>query len=155
MTDVLINLIHILATVIWIGGAVYVHLILLPSLKLIDPQQSGKLQGIVAKRFSTTAWICVILLLITGYLKTQPGLMFDISSDLGRMLAFKHLLVLLVIIVGLLIATRIVPAIRKLAPKPGEAPSADFLSYGKHLSFLAAVNLVLGLFIVVCATLLR
>lgn len=80
---------------------------------------------------------------------------FDIASDLGRMLAFKHLLVLLAIIVGLFIATRIVPAMRKLAPKPGEAPSADFLWYGKRVSFLAAVNLVLGLFIVVCATLLR
>lgn len=155
MTDVLINVIHILATTIWIGGAVSIHLILLPSLKMIDPQQSGKLLGIVAKRFSIAAWICIVLLLVTGYLKTPPGLTFDIASDLGRMLAFKHLLVLLAIIVGLFIATSIVPAIRKLAPKPGEAPSVDFLSYGKHLGFLASVNLVLGLFIVVCATLLR
>ena len=138
MTDVLINFIHILATTIWIGGAVYIQLILLPSLRLIDPQQSGKLQGIVAERFSITAWTCIVLLLITGYLKTPPGLMVDVSSDLGRMLAFKHILVLLAIVVGLLIAAGIVPAMRKLAPKPGEAPSADFLSYGKRLSFLAA-----------------
>ena len=155
MTDLLINFIHILATAIWVGGAIYIHFILLPSLRLIDPQQSGKLQGIVAKRFSVVAWISILLLLITGYLKTPPGLLFDISSDLGRMLAFKHLLILLVIVVGLFIAANVVPNMRKHAPKPGEAPSEEFGSYGKRLSFLAGVNLVLALIIVVCAVLLR
>jgi uncharacterized membrane protein len=48
----IINFLHLMATTVWIGGAIYIHFILFPALKQIDQQQSGKLQGIIAKRFS-------------------------------------------------------------------------------------------------------
>ena len=154
MIDNIINFVHLLATSIWIGGAFYIHFILLPSLRQIDPQQSGKLQGIIAKRFSLTAWTCIILLLITGYLKTPDGLLFDTSSEMGRILTIKHLLVAAVIIVGLFIAFYVVPNMRKNAPKPGEAPSTQFISYQKKLSSLATTNLILGLLVLAYASML-
>lgn len=151
---VFINIIHILATAVWIGGAFFVHFTLQPAMKQIDPQQSGKLMGLIAKRFSITAWTCILLLIITGIMKTPAGMLFSPSTELGQILTIKHILVLLVIIVGLTIALYVIPNIRKNAPQPGEAPSNIFISNQKRLSSLATINLILGGLIVVCASLL-
>jgi uncharacterized membrane protein len=155
MVDNLINFVHLLAAVIWIGGAFYILFILQPSLRFIEPQESGKLQGIIAKRFSLTAWTCVVILLTTGYLKTPKSMFFDASSDVGRILILKHCLIIMSIIVGLAIALHVVPTMQKYTPKPGERPSVDFINSQKKLSVLGWINLVLGLLILLSASMLR
>jgi uncharacterized membrane protein len=154
MFDNIVNFLHLIATSVWIGGAFYAHFILLPAVKQIDPQQGGKLQGIIAKRFSIAAWTSIIILLITGFIKTPDGLLFDTSTDLGMTLFIKHLLIGGVIIIGLSIGLYVVPNMRKNSPKPGEAPSDAFKSYQKRLGVLASVNLFLGLAVVFCASFL-
>jgi putative copper resistance protein D len=154
MLDTVVNFFHLLATAIWIGGAVFMHLVLQPSLKLIDPQQGGKLYGVVAKRFSITGWISLGVLVITGYIKTPERMLYDFSYSLGQFLAVKHTIVILIIIVGLAIAFNVLPNLRKHSPKPGEAPSAEFLRYQKRLGTLAKVNLVLGLLVLALASML-
>ncbi|GIK60270.1 MAG: hypothetical protein HND39_11240 [Ignavibacteriota bacterium] len=154
MANQIINFLHLLATSVWIGGMIYMHLILLPSLKLIDAQQSGKLMGIISKKFSITAWISIIILLITGYLKTPAEMLLNTSSQSGIILTAKHILILCVIAVGLIIAIRIVPKLRGSMPKPGEAPQAEFIKSQKILHTLATINLTLGLLIIVLASML-
>lgn len=149
-----VNIIHILSTAVWIGGAFFVHFILQPAMKEIDPQQSGKLMGIVSKRFSLTAWISILLLVLTGLIKTPTGMLFNTDSDFGVYLLIKHLLIVLVIAVGLVIAFYIVPQLRKNTPKPGEIPSSEFLTSQKRLGILAKINLVLGILIIVFASML-
>lgn len=149
-----INIIHILATAIWIGGAFFIHFLLQPAMKEIDPQHSGKLMGIISKRFSITAWICIILLVITGLIKTPSAMLFNTDSNFGIYLLVKHILILLVITVGLIIAFYVVPRLRKNAPKLGEAPSNEFLANQKRLGLLAQINLILGILIIVFASLL-
>jgi uncharacterized membrane protein len=155
MIDNFIRFLHLLAAFIWVGGAIYLLFILQPALKLIEPRESGKLQGIIAKRFSLTSWTCIMILLITGLLRTPKSMLLDTSSDIGRMLFLKHFLIVLVIIVGLTIALYVVPTMRRNAPKPGEAPSPKFISAQKKLGVLGWINLVLGLFILLAATSLR
>jgi uncharacterized membrane protein len=154
MVEAIVNFTHLLATAIWIGGAVFIQMILQPSLKLIDPQQSGKLFGVVAKRFSITSWICIGVLVVTGYIKTPERMLYDFSYSLGMFLAVKHTTIILVILVGLVMAFGVVPKLRKFSPKPGEPPSAEFLRYQKRLGTLAKVNLVLGLFVLLNASML-
>lgn len=152
MLDTLSNIIHLLTTAVWLGGAFFIHFVLQPSIKMIDPQQSGKLMSIISKRFSITAWICILLLVVTGIFKTPSDMYFDISSDFGLILTIKHILILMVIIGGLIIAFAIVPELRKNSPVPGQAPSEEFIKQQKKLSNVATINLVLGIIIVVCAS---
>lgn len=154
MIEAIVNFFHLLATAIWIGGAVFIQLILQPSLKLIDPQQSGKLFGVAVKRFSITSWICLGVLAVTGYIKTPERMLYDFSYSLGMFLAVKHTTIILVILVGLVMAFHVVPKLRKFTPKPGEAPSADFLRYQKRFGALAKVTIVLGLFVLLNASML-
>jgi uncharacterized membrane protein len=154
MWNTIINIVHILSTAVWIGGAFFIHFVMQPSLKQIDPQQSGKLMGIISKRFSITAWICILLLIITGYLKTPHAMLFNFTTDFGVYLAIKHLLIIIVVVSGLAIGLYVVPNLRKNAPKAGDTPSAEFVKYQKNLSNLATFNLILGILIVVFASLL-
>jgi len=81
-------------------------------------------------------------------------MLFDTSSDLGAILTVKHVLVLAMIIIGLNIALGVVPKLRAAAPKPGEAPSTDFFKNQRRLRTLATVNMVLGVLVVACASML-
>ncbi|HSQ77112.1 MAG TPA: DUF4149 domain-containing protein [Bacteroidota bacterium] len=154
MAESLINLIHLLATVVWLGGAIFMKLILEPAMKQIDPREGGRLMGLIAKRFTITAWTSIILLLITGYLKTPDGMLFDTSSDMGMILTVKHLLIVVVIIVGLLIALVVVPRMRRATPNPGSAPSGDFIAAGRQLHRLSMTSTIAGIAILTCAAFL-
>jgi len=59
---------HILATVIWIGGMFFAHMILRPSAaEKLEPPQRLPLWVAVFERFFFWVWIAVIILPITGY----------------------------------------------------------------------------------------
>ena len=154
MLDGIINFFHLLATVVWIGGMFYMDLILMPSIAKIDPGESSKLMGMIAKKFTITAWSAIIILIITGILKTPTDMYFDTSTDYGIYLFIKHLLVIAAIIVGLVITIVFVPGLKANSPKPGEMPSAEFISYSKRIEKFSKTNLVLGILILVCASIL-
>ena len=152
MVDGIINFFHLLATVVWIGGMFYMDLILMPSITKIDPGESGKLMGIIAKKFTITAWSAIIVLIITGVLKTPADMYFNTSDEYGIYLLIKHVLIIGAIIIGLIITLVYVPGLKANSPKPGEKPSAEFISYSKKIEHLSKTNLVLGILILICAS---
>lgn len=154
MIDNLINFLHLLAAAAWIGGALFTKIVLAPALAKIDRQQSGIVMGFVAKRFSIVAWTSIVVLIITGLLKTPSDMLFDTSSDIGIFLTIKLVSVIAVLIIGLFIGLKIVPAMRKVTPAPGEKPSDDFVKYSGQLDRLALINTILGVLILLWASFL-
>lgn len=152
MVDGIINFFHLLGTVVWIGGMFYMDLILIPSLAKIDPGESGKLMGMIAKKFTITAWSAIIILIITGILKTPSDMYFDTSDEYGIFLLIKHVLIVGSIIVGLVITFVYVPHLKANSPKLGEKPSPEFESYTKKIENLSKTNLLLGILILICAS---
>ena len=147
------SMLHLLAVITWLGGMLFMNLILMPGMSVLEPMQRGMLTGAVAKRFSILAWSSVIVLIITGILKTPPGMMFAPQSHYGGVLLIKHILILIGIIIGLNISLGVAPKLRKLAPKTGEAPSAEFLSAQKKLKTLSTTNMIIGICIVIVISL--
>jgi putative copper export protein len=82
-------------------------------------------------------------------------MLFDTSTTYGMTLMLKHLVFLLMIIFGILIAFVIVPRIGKLAPKPGEPPAPEFLKAQKQLPVFAIINTILGIAVLLFVALLR
>jgi uncharacterized membrane protein len=140
-----ISFLHLLGTVTWIGGMVYINLVLNPSLGVLDPPQRGKLMGAVAKRFGMLASGSAVILLITGFIRTKSELLFSLSSPEGVTLALKHLVVLSMLIIGFLTAIRIAPKMQSLAPLPGKPPTEDYLKAQKQISVLGQVGMILGI----------
>ncbi len=143
MLDIFVNFLHLLATAVWIGGMVFLSLVLQPPVRLT-----------AVKRFSVISWICLLVLLVTGYIKTPERMFFDFSYSPAIFLAVKHILILLMILVGLAITVHVVPALQKNTPGPGEAPSAVFLRSQKRLSTLSLANLAFSVLVLACASML-
>jgi uncharacterized membrane protein len=151
----LYNFLHLVCAVAWIGGMIFINVVFMPRLAVIAPQERGKLVGAVSKRFSIVAWTCAVIMLVTGYLKTPEGLLFETGSVYGAMLTIKHVLVLLMLLFGIMLSFVLAPKISRLAPKSGEPPSAEFITTQKTLSFFSVANTVLGVLVIVCIALMR
>jgi len=58
--------IHLAATVLWIGGILFIIFIAIPSSKQVLGAESGKLMGDISKRFTPLANYSIILLFVSG-----------------------------------------------------------------------------------------
>jgi uncharacterized membrane protein len=150
----IVDALHLLATVLWIGGMAFIILVLEPSLATVDPAARGKIMGTVGKRFSMVAWASVIVLLVTGFLKTPEGLLFDTSEGYGMTLFLKHIVVLLIILIGLRISLVLVPRSQREAPQAGQPPSATFLKTQRQFRFLSRANFALGVIVLILIAIL-
>lgn len=158
VSDILMQWLHIVAAVAWIGGMIINGLILAPSLKVIDPADRGKLMGAVVKRFTPIAWFSIIILIVTGI----PRALINVSSwsvlfntTYGQVLAIKLLLVAIMIIIGVIIAFVLGP---RTAPAPGgtsKSPSPETVRAQRQLEILGGLNLLLGLTVILLAAILR
>ena len=107
---------HLVATVIWIGGIIFILFIAMPSAKQVLGVDAGRLMGEIAKRFTPLANYCILLLVISGLALT--GLSRDLSGPgasgdyRATALILKYILVSGMIIVhfyrGLALAPRII-----------------------------------------------
>lgn len=123
----------------------FMKLALMPGMQAIEPAQRGRLMGAIAKRFTIVAWSCVIVLLVTGSLKTQSGYLLSTESGYGQLLLAKHLMFAGMIVIGLVITFAVAPRLKALATAPGSPPPAALLSAETRLELLSAVNTVPGL----------
>ena len=153
--SVINNFLHLLATVSWIGGIIFINIVLFPSQTAIEPSQRGKLFGAVVKRFTVVVWISVIVLLLTGLYKTPSSMLFNPVSRFGFWLTVKHIAILLMIINGILLTFVISPKMRKLSPQPGEQPLTEFIKAQKNIGTIALANMILGIIILFCVSMMQ
>lgn len=149
------NFLHLLATVTWIGGIIFMNFVLVPSQTAISPDQRGKLFGAVVKRFLFLVWGSVIILIITGLYKTPTQLLFYPESRFGFWLTVKHIAIILMIVFGLIVTFVVSPKLRNLAPKPGDQPSEEFINAQKNLSLIARTNMILGIIVLFCVSMMQ
>jgi hypothetical protein len=63
-----------------------------------------------------------------------------------------HVFITAIIVAGLGILFYVVPNLQKHAPKPGEQPHAVFIRSQKVLKVLSTMNLILGLLVLILAS---
>ncbi len=93
---VLLLLLHALSAVVWVGGMFFAHQMVRPSVASIDAPERLSLWRRIFQKFFTWVWICVVLLLLSGFAMQGigiDGLFVHIMEGLGiiMMLAFAHL----------------------------------------------------------------
>jgi uncharacterized membrane protein len=138
-----IRTLHVLAAVTWIGGMIFIALVLVPvTRRLGDPALRTRLVHQVGVRFRTVGWIALGLLVLTGlgnlwqrpYLLTAPRLHWKLGLvALALILSVLHDFV--------------------LGPRAG-LPGAD-PALRTRASWLARVNLLVVLLVVALGLALR
>lgn len=134
---------HLLASVIWIGGMFFALMVLRPTAIVLEPQQRFPLWANIFKRFFPWVWAAVAIILITGL-----GMIFMLGG-MGAVGIHVHIMLLLGIFMVLLFLHVFFNPFRKLKWAVAEhdwIASANALD--KIRKFVRA-SMILGLIVIV------
>ena len=144
------HFIHVMGTVVWIGGILMTLLVILPGSKTALESQSmvGKLMKEVAKRFIPLANISILLLIATGiiifYFDKNYTSPLDLENRWNIVIALKHFFVATMIIIHFYRGLILNPRIERFSSQPNEKQTTRL----KKISLdLVKTNFALGIIV--------
>lgn len=142
----ILNFLHLLATVAWIGGMAANVLITLPSTReVLEPAVAGRFIGAVTKRFRRIVYVSIVTLVIVGVALTLLNENFvgePFDNVWSELILVKHLVVTAMVLLAIYSFEVLAPKVAKLAAK---GPSPELLKVQKLQLRLASTGFVLGL----------
>jgi len=137
--------VHLLATVTWIGGIIFILFIAIPSSRRVLGADAGKLMGDISKRFTPLANYSIVLLAASGagltLLNEQfSGIGFP-ENKWSSVLLIKLVLVLCMVVVHFYRGLILAPAVSRTT-SDGRKKSLQKLSLN-----LVKANLVIGVLV--------
>lgn len=144
MFSILIVWIHMLAAMFWIGGMLFFSLVLISSLRGLPPPQRTDLMSRIGQRYRRAGWISLAVLLVTGLLRLYRLGFVPLAAD-GWIWAK---LALVLVIVGLTLLHDLILGPRSIQrSRSTERPHP----LQRTVRWIARLNLVIGLFVVLAA----
>ncbi|MEE9542591.1 MAG: DUF4149 domain-containing protein [Thermodesulfobacteriota bacterium] len=143
---------HVISAIFWIGGMLFLSLVIVPFLlALKDPQDRSAVYRAIGPKYRTLAWIAIIILLITGplnlyLLEINPAKIFTpefLATSYGKALLIKLILVFIIVVSSLLHDFWVGPKART---------SEKFKAYAR---IFGRGNLILAILIVLFAVFIR
>ncbi len=148
--------IHLIAAVSWVGGTVFLSLVLAPSYRVLASKpDAGALFRTSARRFRLVVWGAVAILLLTGPLLvlSHGWPLFEPArwpSPLGIKLTLVGVLLLMTLVHDLVLG----PRVRAILALPSDKRSASDRTILAAASWLPRVALVLSLVVLFAAVML-
>jgi uncharacterized membrane protein len=148
---------HMMATVIWVGGLTSLSVLFIPSIKkVLDYQKQAELIIEIQKKFRPLGWFSLIVLSGTGLIQMSAhpkyGGFLAIDNQWALAILFKHGIIVLLIASMAMINWGILPAMRKIALRQSIGKTINTVEkqrLEKRERLLVRVNL--GLSIIVLA----
>jgi len=146
--------IHLVATILWIGGISFILFIAIPSSKQALGTEAGKLMSEIAKRFTPLANLSIALLIISGIFLQVLSRKFSweisyLENSVTMTLIIKHILVFGMIAIHFYRGLLLVPKIKRTVLDVKKA-TLQKLSIN-----LVKVNFVLGLIVLLLSGILH
>ena len=146
--------VHIVAAIIWIGGMLFLPLVLVPVLRRQDWSLRMALLDATGRRFRTVGWVAIGVLLITGVWNLHNRrLGWDVilsprlfDGPFGHILAVKLVLIAALLTLSLLHDFGIGPASTRAAQDSPDSHRAERLR--RTASWIGRVNALLALIII-------
>jgi uncharacterized membrane protein len=144
---------HMLATVIWIGGLAALILFVLPTAHgNLDAQAYANLVEKAQRRLDPLAWLSLAVLVGTGLFQMSASPNYQgfltINNRWSAAILLKHVVFLGMVGVSAYLTWGIMPAMKRLAflkAKGQETPEAERLQ--RQQIYLLRINLVLGMIV--------
>jgi uncharacterized membrane protein len=146
ITGVLLIL-HVLASVVWVGGMFFAHQVLRPSVRALAAAPRLELWARVLGRFFLWVFAAIVLLLATGF-----SMVFSIFGGFGRAAGYVHLMIGLGIVMMLLFLHLYFAPWRRFR---AAVARRDWAEGGRQLGqirTIVTINLVLGLVTIAAAS---
>lgn len=150
---VLLVWLHVLAAVTWIGGTIFLSVVLVPVLRgEIFASQRSLLFRATARRFRSVVWSAIAVLLLTGpLLLHQRGISIADPSGWPMVLAAKLGLVAILLLLTLTHDLMVGPRVGRILRLPAEGRSTFEQALVLWAPWLARFSLVLALAILFAA----
>lgn len=155
--DILIHFLHLTSAMLWVGGQLFLALVLSPALRAkIPPAERMPLSLAIAKRFKRFSHGALGVLLLTGLWQVRYVFFSSAGSfsqtEYGRIFILKMGLLFSALVLSFLHDKKWGPA---LTAKSGSPNSPEFKAASQRMIFWARVNVIVTLAIVACAAALR
>jgi putative copper resistance protein D len=150
----IVVVVHVLSAIIWIGGAIFLALVMVPVARGMEPPAMGLMfLRKAALRFRGISWVLLALLVMSGAGALESrGIGFDRftedgfwSMEIGTALGVKIVLVGILLVVSgvhdFILGPRLA-AVMQLVPR-GQQPPVSVVSARKRLIMLARLNLLM------------
>jgi uncharacterized membrane protein len=146
-----VNWLHLVATVVWIGGIVTNLIVVLPSAKeSLEPPVMGRFMGSFIKRFRWLVYFSMGVLVVTGVIMMLMNDQYLGMLNFGNLwtlvLLVKHILVVILIILAIYLLQVVFPKVGQLGAK---GPSPELAKLQKLQGQLSITTVIIGLIILV------
>jgi uncharacterized membrane protein len=150
-----LKLLHVLASIVWIGGMVFSHFFLRPAVMSLEVAERVRLMHEVLRRFFNAVSVAVLVTLVTGLWMigrvakqlVQSGAGFSMPLSWTLMAGLGILMMLIFAHIRFALFKRLSMALQTMDWDAGSVALASIRTW-------VAVNLGLGVLIVVLVTLL-
>ncbi len=157
----LVYWLHMLATVVWIGGLAAVVLLVLPAARRsLDASGYAALLAVIQRRLDPLGWICLLLLVGTGLFQMSANPNYQgflaISNRWAAAILVKHLVFFVMVGVSAYLTWGLLPRLGRVALRQSrglEAPEAEQLQ--RRETSLMRLNLVLGVLVLALTAIAR
>ena len=155
---------HMLATVVWIGGIGSLALLVLPAAnKVLDASAYAALLERIQKRLDPLGWICLAVLAATGLVQMSANPNYQgfiaIHNRWAAAILVKHLLFLVMAGISVYLSWGLLPKLRRLALQrhrlPAETLSEQAVKLSRQEVFLYRLNLILGVLVLALTAIAR
>lgn len=111
---------HMLATVVWLGGLAALSLIILPAArKSLEPAAQSKLLAQIQARFQPVGWFSLAILAVTGMFQMSAHPAYQgflaIDSSWAAAILIKHLVIGLMVLAAGYMTWGVLPALQRSA----------------------------------------
>ena len=154
---------HMLATVIWVGGLASLALIVLPAAqRSLDARAYSNLLARLQLRLQQMGWFCLAVLGVTGMfqMSSHPayGGFLSISNNWAIAIFTKHLVIGLMVVVSAYVTWGILPVLRRLAllrAAGRDVPEEHIHRLEQRETWMLRLNLLLSALILLLTALAR
>ena len=146
---------HMLATVVWVGGLAALMLIVVPAARKSLPQEGyADFLGLAQGRLQQLGWFSLLLLIVTGLFQMIAHPAYEgflaVQSPWAAAILFKHLTIGLMIAVSAYVTWGLTPAMRRLALRQsmgGAVDETELTRIQRREAFFLRLNALLAVII--------
>lgn len=153
----LIDWLHIMATITWIGGMFTNFIILRPALgKALSPADAGKLMGVVMKRTRIVVYISIVVLGVTGIplkiINENYISIINFENSWEIVSFIKHLCYGILVLLAVYTFEVLAPKMGKLA---ASGPSPALVALQKKQASMGGLAFLTAIAVLVLSSLMR
>lgn len=149
--------IHLIATVIWLGGLTFITFVILPYIqKKMSDEEKEKILTSLQKYLNPLGWFSLIILLGTGMFQMSAHPAYQgflaIDNDWAVALLIKHIFIIFMVIAMGYLTWFVLPGLKRLALKRKlgkEIDHIELLRYRNQEKLILRTNSILAIFVLI------